>query len=111
MADKLRLSPEGIQQCVAACDELRDGLDGLLAGIEALTYLPSPKDLVSAQQLMHGFVQKAQGGPDSVYQRLVQFREVAIAMRKNFEAGGEGFAEMEASFAQVLGDVGKGLDA
>ncbi|MDG3014168.1 hypothetical protein [Speluncibacter jeojiensis] len=111
MADKLRLSPEGIAQCVKACDELRDGLDELLSRVAELTQLPAPKDLVSAQQLMQGFVQKAQGGPASVYQRLVQFREVAIAMRKNFETGGEGFAETEARFAQVLGDVGKGMDA
>ncbi|MDG3015261.1 hypothetical protein [Speluncibacter jeojiensis] len=112
MGKSLRLSPEAAQQCADAMQELIDGLDAQIAMVYRLTDLSDAGgSLESAQQLMRGFVEKARGRPDSVYERLQQFREVAVRMRDNFAAGGVGFAEAEQEFADVLGHIGKGLEA
>ncbi|MDG3010421.1 hypothetical protein G4X40_09710 [Rhodococcus sp. D2-41] len=111
MADKLRLSPEGIAQCVKACDELIDTLDRQLSATYNLDALDGFGPLQSAQMLRAGFLRKASGTPESARERIHQFREIAVRMRENFAAGGEGFAETEAEFASALGNVAKGLEA
>lgn len=112
MGNSLKLSPEAIKQCVDATQELIDGLDDQIRRVDELMGLAGAGGtLGSAQQLMQGFVAKAKGRPDSVYERLMQFREVAIGMRDNFAAGGQGFAEMEAKVAEVLGGFKKDLQA
>ncbi|MDG3012630.1 hypothetical protein G4X40_21040 [Rhodococcus sp. D2-41] len=112
MGKALKLSPEAVQQCVTATQELIDCLDDQIRRVDDLTSLAGAGGiLVSAQQLMQGFADKARGRPDSVYARLMQFREVAIRMRDNFAAGGQGFAEMEAQFADALGGIQRDLQA
>ncbi|MDG3012616.1 hypothetical protein G4X40_20965 [Rhodococcus sp. D2-41] len=112
MGKNLRLSPEAAQQCADAVQELIDGLETQMQKVDRLTDLRSAAgSLHSARQLMEGFERKARGSSDSLYERLGQFRDVAIRMRENFLAGGEGFAAMEEQFATTLGELGKDLEA
>ncbi|MGX7731900.1 hypothetical protein ACWPOB_21940 [Rhodococcus sp. 2H158] len=102
MAEGLRLDPQTIDEIVAICDTMLETLRE--AGRQAgdLTTVPSFGGFKSAEDLRAGFVRKARGTPESLYERLKQFEAVLRDMRDTFAVGGEGFLAAESEWVQRL---------
>lgn len=102
MAEKLRLDPQAIDEIVAVCDTMLRTLKDAAEEAGNLTDAPSFGGFASAEALRAGFVRKAQGTPESLYERLEQFYVVLKGMRDLFAAGGEGFLAAEYDWVQRL---------
>ncbi len=102
MAEGLRLDPQTIEEIVAICDTMLTTLREAARHASDLTDAPSFGGFKSAEDLRAGFVRKARGTPDSLYERLEQFEAVLSGMREAFAAGGEGFLAAEYNWATRL---------
>ncbi|WP_432793893.1 hypothetical protein [Rhodococcus ruber] len=95
MAEGLRLDPQTIEEIIAICDTMLETLREAAQQAKKLTAAPSFGGFRSAEDLRAGFIRKAHGTPDSLYERLEQFAAVLEGMRDTFSAGGEGFLHAE----------------
>ena len=111
MGKSLRLEPETMERCVSLCNTMISKLDRAIRDSAQLTNASGFGDLASARQLQQGFINKARGNPDSVYERMVQFKAAIILMRDAFAAGGEGFADADSAISQAFGTISNGIDA
>ena len=102
MAEGLRLDPRTIEEIVAICDTMLETLREVARQANDLTDAPSFGGFKSAQDLRSGFVRKARGTPESLYERLEQFEAVLSGMRDAFSDGGEGFLSAENGWAAHL---------
>lgn len=102
MAERLRLEPRTIEEIVAICDTMLTTLQEAAQQARRLTAAPSFGGFKSAEELRAGFVRKARGTPESLYERLEQFEAVLSGMRGAFAAGGEGFLAAENNWTARL---------
>lgn len=111
MTKPLRLEDDAIAECVAICDALIGDLDDAIDTAVSIGRLTGFGDFVSAQQLQAGFQLKFQGTPESLVERLRQFRETIQLMKDAFISGGDAFADTESAFQQALLGVQRDLNA
>ncbi|NCL75245.1 hypothetical protein [Rhodococcus sp. YH1] len=102
MAERLRLEPRTIEEIVAICDTMLTTLRNAARHASDLTDAPSFGGFKSAEDLRAGFVRKARGTPESLYERLEQFEAVLSGMREAFASGGEGFLAAENNWTARL---------
>ncbi|MDM7489688.1 hypothetical protein QYS60_18505 [Rhodococcus sp. GXMU-t2271] len=102
MAEGLRLDPQKIDEIVAICDTMLETLRIATDKAKALTDAPCFGGFGSAEDLRAGFVRKARGTPESLYERLEQFEAVLSQMRETFAAGGDKFLDAEHNWTQRL---------
>ncbi|OLL18338.1 MULTISPECIES: hypothetical protein [unclassified Rhodococcus (in: high G+C Gram-positive bacteria)] len=105
MAEGLRLNPQTIEEIVAICDTMLETLREAGRQAGELTAAPSFGGFKSAEDLRAGFVRKAQGTPESLYEILKQFEAVLRGMRDTFATGGEGFLAAESERVERLHDL------
>ncbi|AXY51421.1 hypothetical protein LZP97_03600 [Rhodococcus sp. DMF-1] len=107
MAEGLRLDPQTIEEIVAICDTMLATLHNAADQARVLADAPSFGGFTSAEELRAGFVRKARGTPESLYERLKEFEAVLTQMRNNFAAGGEAFLSAEYDWTVRLHAVGQ----
>ncbi|CCW10433.1 hypothetical protein QLG13_10095 [Rhodococcus aetherivorans] len=108
MAEGLRLDPQKIDEIVAICDTMLTTLREAARHASDLTDAPSFGGFKSAEDLRAGFVRKARGTPESLFERLQQFAAVLENMRETFASGGEGFLATDHDWTAVLNASGQG---
>ncbi|KXF88245.1 hypothetical protein D092_04155 [Rhodococcus ruber Chol-4] len=102
MAEGLRLDPQTIEEIVAICDTMLTTLRKAAQQARMLADAPSFGGFKSAEDLRAGFVRKARGTPESLYERLEQFEAALEGMRDTFASGGGGFLSAEYAGAARL---------
>ena len=107
----LRLEEGTIEELVGICDGMLTKLDDRIWEASRLGLVSGFGGFESAQQLADGYRRKGVDGPDSVLQRLVQFREAVVAMRDAFAAGGEAYADRESAVMQQIATISRGFDS
>lgn len=108
MAEGLRLDPQTIEEIVAICDTMLETLREAARHASDLADAPSFGGFKSAEDLRTGFVRKARGTPESLFERLQQFAAVLENMRETFASGGEGFLATEHDWTALLNASGQG---
>lgn len=111
MTKPLRLEDDAIAECVAICNALIADLNDAIYKASEIGWLTGFGGFVSAQQLQAGFQNKIQGTPESMVERLTQFRDVIEVMKDTFAAGGEAFADADGAFQQAMLAIQADIDA
>ncbi|WP_246442142.1 hypothetical protein [Rhodococcus triatomae] len=107
----LHLTDGAIEELVGICEDIITNLEEAMGKSAALDWVSGFGGFDSANQLEVGYKRKGSGGEDSVYDRLIDFKEAVEAMRDAFRAGGDAYADQESAVMQKIAGIAGGISS